>query len=219
MFLRIQSGYRNLFAAFAMVLIFSTSCGHSGNGSVGQTLTSAQAQAVQQELLIAISDALSSEFSLPPAERHRVSHAIANLAASQTSGCTINPDGQTCDIPISYSGACPAGGTIAVSGEFKFTLDNSGDGSDSSTLTITPTNCVVSNLTINGDPNVTMAEQLNFQANTLAYPVTLTESGGISYGPNPSGSCTLNASMIINSPTSCTITGNICGQKITGSCQ
>ncbi|HTS36750.1 MAG TPA: hypothetical protein VMH04_13830 [Candidatus Solibacter sp.] len=219
MFPGIRSQYWQLPGVIAIVLIFSTSCGHSGSGSVGQTLTSAQAQAVQQELEIALSDALSSEFSLPPMERHSVSHAIANLAVAQTSGCTINPDGQTCDIPISYSGACPAGGTIAVTGDFKFTLDNSGDGSDNSTLTITPTNCVVGNLTINGDPNVTMAEQLNFQANQLAFPVTLTESGGISYGPNPSGSCTLNASMIINSPTSCTITGNICGQKITGSCQ
>lgn len=169
-------------------------------------------------MLTALTDALSSGFSVPSAEQHSVSRAIANMQVAQASDCTTNPTGQVCDIPISYSEACPAGGTIAVSGDFNFTLDNSGDGSDSSTLTITPADCVVSNLTINGDPNVTMATQINIQANALAYPVTLTENGGISYGPNPSGSCKINASMVINSATSCSISANICGQKITGSC-
>jgi hypothetical protein len=48
--------------------------------------------------------------------------------------------------------------------------------------------------------------------------VSLTEEGGISYGPNPSGSCSLNTTYTINSVSSCTITGTVCGQSVSGTC-
>jgi hypothetical protein len=76
----------------------------------------------------------------------------------------------------------------------------------------------VSNETINGDPNITVATQLNITNDVPAYPITLTETGGISFGPNPSGSCTMNATLTISSATSCTITGNLCGQTLSGTC-
>jgi hypothetical protein len=86
-------------------------------------------------------------------------------------------------------------------------------------LVITPANCgVESSLTINGDPNVTIATQINFANNAVLFPVALREKGGISYGPHPSGSCTLDVTYTVNSPTSCTVTGTLCGQKLGGSC-
>ncbi|MGA9689307.1 MAG: hypothetical protein WBQ81_21305, partial [Candidatus Sulfotelmatobacter sp.] len=77
----------------------------------------------------------------------------------------------------------------------------------------------VSNLIINGDPSIDLSGQINFTANlNPAFPVVFTETGGISYGPNPSGSCQLNATYTINSSLACTVTGTVCGQSVTGSC-
>lgn len=77
-----------------------------------------------------------------------------------------------------------------------------------------PTNCSVSNLTINGAPNVSVATQINFAASQVQFPVTATEGGGISYGPNPSGSCTVNVSLTLNSLTSCTVTGRCVDNRL-----
>jgi hypothetical protein len=197
-------------------LLLSAGCGRSNPS----TLTPAQAQAVSQEVDVAVQTALTNAFtSGAAADSHRsLAAVIANINPHDSSGCTVSDNGTTCDVPISYSGPCPGGGTIGVSGDFDFTLNNSGDGSDSSTLTIIPTNCSVSNETINGDPNITVATQLNITNDAPAYPITFTETGGISFGPNPSGHCTMNATLTITSATSCTITGNLCGQALSGSC-
>jgi hypothetical protein len=205
-------------ALVTIFLILCAGCGSSKQNS--QNLSAAQAQAVSQEVEAALQAALTAALSSGlPADTHRSLAAIVgHLTPNLSSGCTTNPNGETCNIPVTYSGACPGGGTIGISGDFDFTLNNSGDGSDSSTLTITPANCSVSNLTINGDPSITVATQMNLVNDAPVYPITLTESGGISYGPSPSGSCSMNATLTINSETSCTISGNICGQTLRGTC-
>ena len=204
-------------ALITMLLILGMGCGGS---SPSPKLSPEQAQAVSQEVDAALQSALTAAFSSGlPASRHRsLAAVVRNVTPAQSSDCTVNPNGETCNIPVTYSGACPGGGTIGVAGDFAFSLDNSGDGSDSSTLTITPSNCSVSNITINGDPSIGMTMQMNIANDAPAYPITFTESGGISFGPNPSGSCTMNATMTITSATSCTISGNLCGQKLSGSC-
>jgi hypothetical protein len=50
------------------------------------------------------------------------------------------------------------------------------------------------------------------------FPLTLSEAGGISYGPHPSGSCQLNVTYTINSLSSCTASGTVCGQSVSGNC-
>jgi hypothetical protein len=209
-----------------LLLLLSASCGSSGSPA-NQNMSSAQAQAVSQQIVTTLQGALSA--SLPsgltatPAAHPSLSTIIREARpAESSSDCTGDITGETCNIPVSYSGACPGGGTMAVAGNFDFTLNNSGDGSDSTTLTITPTNCSVSNLTINGDPDITLATKLNFQDDQVVFPFSLTEGGGISYGPNPSGSCTLNVTLTVastgSSGISCTVTGTICGQSVAGSC-
>ena len=207
--------------SLALVTLFLILCGGCGSTKQSsQNLSPAQAQAVSQEVEAALQAALTAALSSGlPADTHRsLAASVGHLTPNQSSDCTTNSNGETCNIPITYSGACPGGGTIGVSGDFDFTLDNSGDGTDSSTLTITPSNCSVSNLTINGDPNITVAMQMSIANDAPVYPITVTESGGISYGPNPSGSCSMNATLTINSETSCTISGNICGQSLSGTC-
>jgi hypothetical protein len=137
---------------------------------------------------------------------------------AQSSQCTVTNSGQSCNIPITFQGPCPSGGTIQVAGDFVYTLDNSGNGSDSSTLTVTPSSCLVDNLTINGDPNVTFATAFNLQNNALAFPITFSGMGGISFGPNPAGSCSINLKATATSPTTCSVSGSICGRSINGSC-
>lgn len=139
----------------ALSLMLSAGCG----SSTPPALTPAQAQAVSQEVDVAVQAALTNAFSSgAAADAHRSLAAIVgSITPHQSSGCVLSGNGTACDVPITYSGPCPGGGTIGVSGDFDFTLNNLGDGSDSSTLTITPTNCSVSNETINGDPSITVA--------------------------------------------------------------
>ena len=204
-------------ATIIVLAVLSLSCGSS---SSNHTLSAAQAQAVSQELFTALGNAMASGFQTPVAhdETPRLPSIIGNIHGSQPAGCTITNTGESCNVPIAYSGPCPNGGTIGVTGDFIFSLDNSGDGSDSTSLTVTPTNCAVSNTTFNGDPSITVATQFSFQNNLPLYPLTFTETGGISFGPNPSGSCTLNVSVSVTSATACTVTGNICGQSVNGNC-
>jgi len=199
-------------------------CGGCGSSSSNNNISQAQAQAISHEFVTAVESALSSAASggasVERNEPRNLAAVVSDIHPDQSSGCVSSASGTTCNIPVAYSGACPGGGTIGVSGAFDFTLNNSGDGSDSTTLTITPTNCSVSNLTINGDPNVTVATTINFAASNVQFPVTATESGGISYGPNPSGSCRIDVSLTLasTSQTGCTVTGTVCGQSVSGGC-
>ena len=198
-------------------------CGGGGSSmmSPNNTLSAAQAQAVSQQVVQAVTAALgSASGSLPAAEaRPSLSTAVANVHRETSTGsCTTNANGQTCNIPLSYTGPCTDGGTISVSGDVSGTLDNSGDGSFTTQITITPANCAVSGTTFNGDPNITVGGQIGFTADNITYPLTFTEGGGISYGPNPSGSCQVNVTYSINAQLTCTVTGTVCGQSVNGSC-
>lgn len=207
-----------LCTAVALALV-STGCGGSSMSS--NSLSQAQAQAVSNEMVTAVQAALQSAAgSGLPTTRERKSLAVTvnEIRAAQTSGCTITSTGETCNIPVSATEPCPSGGTVGVSGNFDFTLNSSGTGSDSTTLTITPTNCSVDNLTINGNPNLSVAAQINFANDQIAFPATFMETGGITYGPNPSGSCSVNVSLSITSATSCTVTGSVCGRSVNGNC-
>jgi hypothetical protein len=200
------------------ILLISAGCGGSSSSN---TMSAAQAQAVSQEFSTAMQGALTSAFS--GASDRRESHrslaaVLANAHPDDSTGCTVSDSGESCNIPVSYTGNCPGGGTIGITGDFDFTLNSSGDGSDNTTLTVTPTNCSVSNETINGNPSVTATTQINFTNDAPTFPITLSETGGISFGPNPSGSCTVNVQYTVSSASSCTVTGTICGQTVSGSC-
>jgi hypothetical protein len=202
----------------ALLVLVGAGCGGS---SMSHTMTPAQAQAVSQEFATAVAAAMQSAATNIPVsstEHRSLAAAIKDIHPDTTMpDCTSTPTSEMCNIPVSANAACPGGGTIGVTGNFDFTLSN-GSGSDSAMLTVTPTNCSVDNLTINGNPNVTVSTQLNFQKDAIVFPVSLMETGGITFGPNPSGSCSVNVTATINSLSSCTITGTVCGQSVSGSC-
>jgi hypothetical protein len=216
-----------LTAVAAVLSILCVGCGSSSNNNAmsNTSMSQAQAQAVSEQVSEAIAQALGSvpsSVSATSDARPSLSTAVGNLRPDASSGCTSTSTGQNCNFPISLtdfpcSGA--QGGTISVIGDVDGTLNNSGAGSVSGQFTITPAECSVSNLIINGDPSITVAGQINFTNNeTPTFPITFTETGGISYGPNPSGSCQLNATYTINSLSSCTVSGMVCGQSVSGSC-
>ena len=213
---RFSTSAISIFVASLFLLSLFTSCGSSSSNSI----SNAQAQAISQEFVMAVQSALTNSFtgaSVPAGAHERLSKIIREADPETASGCTPTSNGQTCSFPISYTGTCPSGGTISVSGDFNLTLNSSGTGSDNSSLTITPANCVVSNLTVNGDPSVTLATAIAFTNDIFDYPVTMNESGGISYGPHPSGSCTMNVSLTLEQ-SSCSVSGTVCGHSVSGSC-
>jgi len=205
-------------AALTCISLVCVTCGGSSHNNLSQ----AQAQAVSQEVFSALRSAMVAGLTPPGASaaatRPSLGEILEHARPAQSSGCTVTNSGESCNIPITYQGACPNGGTISVSGDFAYTLDNSGNGSDSSTLTVTPAACAVDNVTFNGDPSVTFATQFNLQNYGLAFPIAFAGMGGISYGPNPTGSCSINVKATAASVTSCSVSGSICGRSVSGSC-
>jgi hypothetical protein len=208
----------------ALLSILCSGCG-GNSSSMNNSMSQAQAQAVSDQISQAIAQALGTTVpAIAPATsdaRPSLSTAVGHIRPDESGGCTPTSTGQNCNFPISLTGyPCGAqGGTISVTGDFSGTLNNSGAGSISGQLAITPAECSVSNLVLNGDPSIDVSGQVNFSNDeTPVFPVTFTETGGISYGPNPSGTCQLNATYTINSLTSCTVTGTVCGQSVNGSC-
>lgn len=209
---------RLLAAVAAMLSVLCSSC---GGGSSSNNLSAAQAHAISQEVVQSLVASLQS-VPLANASSLKDSHpnlstTVSDLQADST-GCTSGTSGENCNFPISFTGSCPGGGTIAVTGDISGTLSNSGSGSIDSQITVMPSNCAVSNVTFSGDPNIAINGQINFTNSGPTFPISLSEMGGISYGPHPSGSCQVNVTYSINSLSSCTVTGTVCGQSVNGTC-
>lgn len=204
----------------AVASMLCAGCG-SSMPSDNTTLSAAQAQAISQQVSHAVAQALSSASASPLlAEQSARSMAVAlgEIPWAQSLACTVTATGQSCNFPLSASVACPGGGTVSVSGNIQGMLDNSGTGSFTANITITPANCTVSNLTFNGAPDIKIAGMINLTNTAPSFPATLMEDGGISYGPNPSGTCQLNVTYTLSSRTSCTVSGTVCGKPVSGPC-
>ena len=209
----------------ATLSILLVGCGSSSNPAMSNnSMSPAQAQAVTHQVVQALTQSLTTVVSsTAPATGHKsLAPVVSDIHPDTSSGCTSTSAGFTCNWPISLpddSCSGPSGGTISVTGDVSGILSNNQSGSVNGQFTVMPTNCSVSNLIINGDPSIDLTGQINFDANlNPAFPIVFTETGGISYGPNPSGSCQLNATYTINSSLACTASGTVCGQSVSGSC-
>lgn len=210
-------------SSFCLIVAVATVCTlYAGCGSSSSSLSQAQAQAVTQQISLALDQALTRGIAANAVSEQSVRPSLAaivtNLRSDQSTPCTVTATGENCNFPISDTVACSAGGTISVAGDLEGTLTSNGSGSIQTAITVTPTSCSISNLVINGDPSITVDSQINFTASAPTYPITFSQTGGISYGPKPSGSCQINVSSTITSATSCTISGTVCGRSVSGSC-
>ncbi len=216
-----------------IAIILSIVCGGCGSSSSSNNMSPTQAEAVTAQVMMAALQALQSTpfpDATIPAVTGKNGHpdfatVLKNIHPDATTGCTPTPNGgETCNWPVSYDGGCPGGGTISVDGDVDGTLDNTFTGSLDGTLTIIPSSCAVPNtgLVINGDPSVGLTGQLDLSDGSPT-SVEFTQTGGISYGPNPSGSCqfnmTLSATLSGQAVTSCKISGTACGQSLSVTCQ
>jgi predicted Fe-S protein YdhL (DUF1289 family) len=200
-------------------------CGSSNSGMANNSMSPAQAQAVTDQVVQALTQSLTVAISASaPAidGRRSLSAVVSNIHPDTSSGCTSTATGYSCNWPIALKDdACGGsqGGTISVTGDISGSLSNTESGFVTGQFTITPANCSVSNLIINGDPSIDLSGQINFTSDlNPKFPITFTETGGISYGPSPSGSCRLQATYTINSSLGCTVSGTVCGQSVSGSC-
>jgi hypothetical protein len=218
-------------AAYLTVVIIAQFflCGCGGGNSTptpaNNNMSPAQAQAVSLQVVQALTQSLENTFtSNSTAEgipRPNLASAISRIHADSEGGCASTSTGENCDWPISllnFPCSGTGGGTISVTGDVDGSLSNSGGGSISTQFTITPDNCSVSNLVVNGDPSVSVSGQISFSNTAPIFPLSFSETGGISYGPNPSGSCELNVTYTIASLSSCTASGTVCGQSVNGTC-
>jgi hypothetical protein len=189
-----------------------------GCGSnLSNTLAPAQAQAVASAVSSSISQSLQGGFGVAAAKTGVTGIEGSSQRASIPT-CTLTTSGGTFNCTIAQTVPCSGGGTISVSGDFTGTLNSSGTGSVQEQIAATPANCSVDGLVINGDPQVNVAGQINVSNGMIVFPVTGTETGGVTFGPKPSGSCTFNVTFTLNSNLTCTLAGTACGQPVSGSC-
>lgn len=205
-------------AAILSIALLIIACG-SGNSN-SSALTQAQAQAIATAISNGLGQALAGTFGAPAVERstdamHRVETA-ANAATPPV--CMPSSAGQTCTWPISGTYACPGGGIMEVSGQITGSLNTAGSGSAQVQIAAVPASCSVNGMILNGAPQVNVGGQMSLVKDMPEWPVTASETGAVSYGPHPSGTCPLNLTYSVNSNLSCTVSGTACGQSVSGSC-
>ena len=205
-------------AAILSIALLIVGCG-SGNSS-SSALTEAQAQAIASAVSNGIEQAFAGTFGVPSRKpssdaMHPV-EAAANAATPPA--CLPSFAGQTCTWPVSGTFSCPGGGTMAVSGQITAALNSTGSGSAQVQIAAVPASCSVNGIILNGAPQVNVAGQMNLLNDLPEWPVTSSETGAVSYGPHPTGTCQLNLTYTVNSSLSCTVSGTACGQSVSGSC-
>jgi hypothetical protein len=201
------------------IALLLTGCGTNNSTSSNSNLSAAQAQSVASAMSSGFSQALAGAFgSASATARAKVTRADGSHPNLSGPTCSPTSSGESCNWPISETFTCPGGGTLSVSGDVNGFLDGSGDGSVQEQIGATPANCSIDGIVINGNPQVTASGQLNISNWNPDWPLTGTETGGVTYGPNPSGSCQINVNFTVNSDLSCSVSGTVCGQPVSSSC-
>jgi hypothetical protein len=209
-----------LFLSWAAVLsiaLLMVGCGSSDSNS--SALTEVQAQAIATAVSNGIEQAFAGTFGVPSVKRSGdAMHPVETAANAATApACLASFAGQTCTWPISSTFSCPGGGTMAVSGAITASLNTTGSGSAQVQIAAVPASCSVNGMILNGAPQVNVAGQMNVLNDMPEWPLTSSETGAVSYGPHPSGTCQLNLTYSVSN-LSCTVSGTACGQSVSGSC-
>lgn len=206
---------RSAFACFTlaatMLLVLCSGCGGSGSNKTPPppaTLTAAEATSVATQLegtFVAASAGMGAEW------------------------CGIPQDpteDYPCTIPVNVIGTCSGGGTVAIAGSINGPMDYSDTGDATALITATPANCAIpgTTLVISGSPDLSVSGAVFYFYGGVSN-FTIAETGTVTYGPKPSGSCVTNLAIAASfegnaqhTVKSCTLTGTACGQTINQSC-
>lgn len=199
------------------VALLMLGCGTSNSSS--KSLTQSQALSIATSISNGVGQAVTGAFGI--ASLGAGTNAMTNVEASPNAMlpiCTPTPSGEVCVWPVSSTYSCPGGGSMPVTGSITGSLSTGGTGSAQVQIAATPANCSMNGLVLNGNPQVNLAGSVRILNNNPEWPLTGTETGGVTYGPNPSGSCQLNLTFTVNSNQSCTVTGTACDQSVSGNC-
>lgn len=151
--------------------------------------------------------ALAPSFSVSPSD---ATDQLAPLASVSTINRTFT-----------NTRACPAGGTMTITGSVTGTSDPVAKNlSITTTATKTDTNCAFNTkhgvATLNGNPNVTITGTVNIVAGKPVGPQTLSHKGSYTWARNGnSGTCNVDVTSVFD-PTAgtFTVTGTMCGRTV-----
>lgn len=178
------------------VLSVTLACG-GGSSQSSPALSQAQVQAMTSEM----------------------QSGLVSAAGTSTGGpCAGGTENQFCfDTTVNCSG----GGSISISARMTDNLDANGTGQSSYDVILIPRNCSVrnENLVLNGDPSLKFTGTVNVM-NWQEMNLTGTETGTVSYGPNPQGVCESNLTLtaLLEPTLTCSIKGTQCGQPVDFTC-
>jgi hypothetical protein len=221
-----------LLIVIALLLI---GCGSNATVT-NSNLTPAQAQTVAQGVSAAVSQALLNAYSsmllTAPAPsflkaRKGMSGIKISMSSPQPSPAVCTGDDSNTQCTVNYTGQCTGGGTVAITGSGNGGVNTSGSGSAKASLQLVPKSCDVPEykIVLDGQPNITLASQVTIVNNDpSSWPVVLTETGAVNFGPDsgsstvPTGSCNINMTYSFTKAGACTMGGTMCGQSVSGVC-
>lgn len=119
------------------------------------------------------------------------------------------------NVSIDHTTTCTAGGSLHIIGSMTGNIDNSGTGVLllGVTETISDWKCD-SNLVINGDPDISVAGNMNFLSGAMSSAATFSFGGGIKWGTSASQSCPINLTVLINTDMTGEVSGTVCGNQV-----
>lgn len=190
----------------AFLAILLTGCGGGGNNSPSSTPATINSTQINASA-VTLAQSLS-----------------ANIQAANVGACSsASQSNFYCDAPVAVTSLCTGSGKSTATGDITANWSAYASGPATLNLTLMPASCTVSgtSLTLTGNPSLTATGTVSY---VYAAPETalVVETGTISYGTSPSGSCpvnlTLNAVYARGNTASCKVTGTMCGQTISQSC-
>jgi hypothetical protein len=151
---------------------------------------------------------------------------MASVQSMNATSCSTSTKNQYyCAVPIATTAACTgSGGTSTLTGLVSANWSYYATAPASATLTVMPNQCSIpsSTLAFTGSPSLAVTGEITFfyAAPTAA---TLNETGTITYGPTPAGSCQVDLAITsifasMNVAGSCIVTGTVCGQTVAQNC-
>ena len=185
----------------AALIGFGAGCGNPAqpSGLSAADLTKVTS-AVGEVVFLAIGQALSAMSGSSAARVHQPAGLIPTIAPGP---------GEVS--PVNVTTGCPDSGTAAVSGNVTSTVNDSGTGTGSFSMAVTFANCSAEGIFVQGNPNVTVAGQINLLNFALVNPVPLTLGSGALFTLNSQdGSMEFNCTISMDASTFVsTATGNV----------
>jgi hypothetical protein len=152
--------------------------------------------------------------------------ASAQMGASWCGNPFAKTEDFPCTVSVNIIETCSGGGTIAIAGSINGSMDYTDTGDATALITATPTSCDVpgTTLEITGNPNLLVSGSIFYFYGGVS-TFTVTETGTVTYGPKPTGSCQTNLTVAASfegnaqhTLRSCTLTGTACGTAVNQSC-